>query len=173
MKTQAEQSKISIITPSFNQAQYLERTIQSVLDQNYPDLEYIIIDGGSVDGSVDVIKKYEKNIAFWVSEKDGGQTDALNKGFKKATGEIIGWQNSDDIYLAGSFEKISQVFNELPDTDIVFGDLVLSIPLFRFCPICTKVWRSAIRAAFGASGCSTRSGCWTPNIISPWIMSTF
>jgi len=83
--------KISIVTPSYNQAEFLERTILSVLNQNYPNLEYIIIDGGSTDGSVEIIKKYKKYLTYWVSEKDEGQSDAINKGFEKSTGEILAW----------------------------------------------------------------------------------
>ncbi len=90
--------KISIVTPSFNHAQFLEETILSVITQNYPNLEYVIIDGGSTDGSVDIIKKYEKHLTYWVSEPDNGHGDALNKGFAKSTGEIMAWINSDDKY---------------------------------------------------------------------------
>jgi len=115
--------KISIVTPSYNQAQFLERTILSVLNQNYPNLEYIIIDGGSTDGSVEIIKKYEKYISYWVSEKDRGQSHALNKGFEKATGELVGWQNSDDIYLPGAFKKVIEVFKNKPDYDVYFGNV--------------------------------------------------
>lgn len=114
--------KISIITPSFNQAEFLERTILSVLNQNYPDLEYIIIDGGSNDGSVEIIRKYEAWLSYWVSEKDAGQSDALNKGFARATGDIVGWQNADDIYLPGAFYEAAQVFVEPPDVDVVFAN---------------------------------------------------
>jgi glycosyltransferase involved in cell wall biosynthesis len=113
--------KISIVTPSLNQDQFLEKTILSVLNQNYPNLEYIIIDGGSTDGSVDIIKKYKKYIDYWVSEPDEGQSEALNKGFKLCTGEIVGWQNSDDTYLPGSFEIAANMFSE--DIDVIYGNI--------------------------------------------------
>lgn len=91
--------KISIVTPSFNQGQYIEETIRSILLQGYPNLEYIVIDGGSTDGAVDVIRKYEKWLTYWVSEPDKGQADAINKGLERCTGEIFNWINSDDILL--------------------------------------------------------------------------
>lgn len=90
-------SKITVVTPNYNQARFLEHTIQSVLSQNYPNLEYIIIDGGSTDGSVDIIKKYTDKLHFWVSEKDSGMYEAIQKGFSKSTGEIMTYINSDDI----------------------------------------------------------------------------
>jgi len=114
--------KISIVVPSYNQSQFLERTILSILNQNYPNLEFIIIDGASTDGSVEIIKKYEKYLTYWASKKDKGQSDALNKGFKRATGEIVGWQNSDDIYLPGVFYKVIQSFKENPKVDIIYGN---------------------------------------------------
>jgi len=114
--------KISIITPSYNQGEFLERSILSVLNQNYPNLEFIIIDGGSNDGSVEIIKKYAKYLAYWVSEKDKGQSDALNKGFVRTKGEIVGWQNSDDIYLPGAFLKVAQFFKQNPKIDIIYGN---------------------------------------------------
>lgn len=104
--------KISIVTPSYNQGQFLEETIQSVLNQDYPNIEYIIIDGGSTDNSVEIIKKYEDRLTCWVSEPDKGMTHALNKGFRKATGEILNWINSDDYFLSGAFHAAAKGFNE-------------------------------------------------------------
>ncbi len=98
--------KVSIVTPSFNQGQFIEETIRSVLLQGYPNLEYIIIDGGSTDNTIDIIKKYEKHITYWVSEPDKGQSDAINKGFNIATGQIFGWMNSDDYFTQGAIQSI-------------------------------------------------------------------
>jgi glycosyltransferase involved in cell wall biosynthesis len=117
--------KISIITPSFNQDKYIEETIRSVLLQGYPNLEYIIIDGGSKDGSVDIIKKYDKWLTYWVSETDEGQTNAINKGFKKSTGDILAWINSDDYYLANAFNQVIEFININPSIDLFYGDLFL------------------------------------------------
>lgn len=107
------QPKISIITPSYNQGQFIEQTICSVLDQNYPHLEYIINDGGSSDETVSIIKKYEQGITSWTSEKDNGQSDAINKGFRAASGEIINWLNSDDYYQAGALPHVALQFEDL------------------------------------------------------------
>lgn len=106
---------ISIVTPSYNQAEFLEETILSVINQNYPNLEYIVIDGGSTDGSVDIIKKYAHHFTYWISEPDRGHADALNKGFAKATGEIMAWINSDDKYFPWTFNTIAEIYTEHPD----------------------------------------------------------
>jgi len=106
--------KISIITPSYNQAEYIEQTILSVLNQNYPNLEYIIIDAGSTDGTIEIIKKYENKISYWISEKDKGLYDAVYKGFEMATGEILAWINSDDVYLPNSFFTVAEIFKSFP-----------------------------------------------------------
>lgn len=103
--------KISIVTPNFNGGVYLEHTIESVLSQNYPNLEYIIIDGGSTDNSVAIIKKYESQLAFWVSEPDRGLYDAVQKGFEKSTGEIMAWINSDDLYHPKALLTVAEIFN--------------------------------------------------------------
>jgi glycosyltransferase involved in cell wall biosynthesis len=114
--------KVTIITPSFNQVDYLEATIQSVLAQTYPNIEYFVIDGGSTDGSVDVIRAYQHELSGWVSEKDRGQTDAINKGFNMATGEIIAWLNSDDTYYPDAVEKAVAFLNSHPNVGLVYGD---------------------------------------------------
>ena len=115
--------KLTVVTPSYNQVQYLERTILSVLNQQYPNLEYFIIDGGSTDGSVDIIKKYEPYLAGWVSEKDRGQTDAINKGFRRATGDYVAFQNSDDVFAPDAFARVAEAWRKAPATDVFFGDM--------------------------------------------------
>ena len=117
--------KITIVTPSFNQSKFLERTIISVLNQNYPNMEYIIIDGGSTDGSVDIIKKYEKYLTFWCSEKDKGQSDAINKGFEHGTGEIYAYLNSDDLFLPGTLQYIAEAFKSNKNYDLIYGSIYI------------------------------------------------
>lgn len=113
--------KISIVTTSFNQGHYLEETILSVINQQYPNLEYIIIDGGSTDNSVEIIKKYEKHLAYWVSEKDNGMYEGVQKGFEKSTGEIMAWINSDDWYHKKTFFVVSEIFTRFPFIDWIQG----------------------------------------------------
>ncbi len=113
--------KISIVTVNLNNARFLEKTIQSVLNQGYPNLEYIIIDGGSSDGSVEIIRKYQSRLAYWKSEKDEGYGFALQKGFNKSTGEIMAWLNSDDIYLPNSLFTVAEMFNASPQVKWITG----------------------------------------------------
>ena len=113
--------KISIVTPNYNGAEYLEETILSVLNQNYPNLEYIIIDGGSSDNSLEIIKRYQSKLAYWVSEPDNGLYDAIQKGFDKTTGEIMAWINSDDMYVEGSFSIVSEIFLNFKQVNWLLG----------------------------------------------------
>jgi glycosyltransferase involved in cell wall biosynthesis len=134
---------VSIVTPSFNQARYLEQTMRSVMEQDYPNIEYIVIDGASKDGSVDIIQRYalesgsllpenqkqasgfqKHSIAYWVSEKDSGQAEAINKGLSRATGEIVAWLNSDDYYLPGAVSAAVKVFEANPEVALVYGDML-------------------------------------------------
>ena len=107
--------RISIVTPSFNQARFLDHTLRSVLDQNYPNLEYVVIDGGSTDGSVDIIKHHAPRLAYWLSEPDHGHGHALNKGFQRTTGEIMAWLNSDDLYFPWTLQTVAEIFSAHPD----------------------------------------------------------
>jgi len=113
---------VSIVTPSYNQKNFLEDTILSVLDQDYPALEYFVIDGGSTDGSVEIINKYADRLAGWVSEPDQGQTEAINKGFARSQGEIMAWLNSDDLYHPGAVRSAVEFFQKNPGIGLVYGD---------------------------------------------------
>ena len=134
--------KISIVTPVFNQVRYIEETIKSILDQGYPNLEYIIIDGGSTDGTVDIIKKYESQLAYWVSEPDHGLYDALQKGFDHSTGDIMAWLNADDLYVNGCLKNVANVFENHKEINWLTGththcdsngNILYNWPGRRFC----------------------------------------
>jgi glycosyltransferase involved in cell wall biosynthesis len=113
--------RITIVTPSLNQAAFLERTIRSVIEQDYPEIEYLVFDGGSTDGSVEILRRYADGIAYWESTPDRGQSHAVNKGFERATGEIVGWINSDDYYLPGALAAAAAAFEADPRAAWVCG----------------------------------------------------
>ncbi|MBI2061767.1 MAG: glycosyltransferase [Nitrospirae bacterium] len=115
---------ISIVTPSKNHGRFVEETIRSVLEQDYPHVEYMVLDGGSKDGTVDVIRRYQDRLAYWVSEPDGGQTDAINKGFARAKGEFLMWLNSDDFLLPGALRAVAEGFSSDPEVGIIHGDAI-------------------------------------------------
>jgi len=139
---------ITIVTPSLNQAKYLPETIESVLNQGYPHLEYIIVDGGSTDGSVEIIKKYQRHLAYWASETDSGQSEAINKGFRKATGVLFNWINSDDLLFPGALRRIGEAFARNPTSGLIVGDHGCCDPAGRI------IWVSAVssRAAMSLAG---------------------
>ena len=114
--------RVSIVTPSYNHGQFIEETIRSVLLQGYPNIEYIIIDGGSSDETLDIIRKYEPWLTHWVSEPDMGQSHAINKGFARCSGDVVAWLNSDDEYLPGTLGIVGHYMEKNPAADIVFGD---------------------------------------------------
>lgn len=143
--------RISIVTLSYNQGAFIEEAIRSVLLQKYPNLEYIIIDGGSTDGSVEVIRTYEDQLAYWSSEPDRGPAAALNKGFQLATGEIFGFLNADDLYLPGCFRKIANRFSTHPSTDVLYGNGLMTDESGRLrMQIFSDLW-DLWRMAYGTS----------------------
>jgi glycosyltransferase involved in cell wall biosynthesis len=111
----------TVVTPSFNQAQFLERSIRSVIDQDYPDLEYFVMDAGSTDGSVDIIERHADRIDYWVSEPDGGQSAAINAGWSRGSGDIVAWLNSDDHYMPGALETVGAYMQAHPDVMVAYG----------------------------------------------------
>ncbi len=118
----------TIVTPSYNQDRFIEATLQSVLTQDYPHKEYLVLDGGSTDGSVDIIKRYADRLDYWVSESDRGQSHAINKGFARSRGDVLGWLNSDDTLLPGALTIVAQTFAAHPEIDLVYGDFVYTDP---------------------------------------------
>ena len=120
----SKQPTISVVMPSFNHEKYIERSILSILNQDYKNIQLVIIDGGSKDGTVNIIKKYEKYIDYWISEKDNGQSDALNKGFEVCKGDYFCWLNSDDLFLPGTFSKVVEIFKKNLLKKICFGDWI-------------------------------------------------
>ncbi len=139
--------KLTLVTPSFGQARFLERTIRSVLDQGYPNLEYVIVDGGSTDGSIEIIKRYADRLAWWVSEKDHGQAAAINKGLRRATGQIVGWLNSDDTLAPHSLHTIAHAYETYPNADLIYGHTCLidenDRVLRRLCAVQTNAYELA------------------------------
>jgi glycosyltransferase involved in cell wall biosynthesis len=131
MNSPTAQPLVSIITPSYNQAAYLEATIRSVLAQDYASLEYLIVDGASQDGSLEIIRRYADRLAWWVSEPDGGQAEAINKGFQHARGEILAWLNSDDLYLPGAIQSALDALRANPQAGMVYGDAITIDPSGR------------------------------------------
>ena len=117
--------KLSIVTPSFGQAAFIERTINSILTQNYPNLEYFVQDGGSTDGTIDVLKKFENQLSGWKSESDSGQSQAINRGFSQTSGDIMAWLNSDDLLLSGAINRVIDYFNRHPEVDVVYGNRLM------------------------------------------------
>ena len=120
-----ELPRISVVTPSFNQGAFLEAAMRSVLDQRYPNLEYLVLDGGSTDGSAEIIRRHESQLAYWHSRKDAGQADAIATGFAMATGEILCWLNSDDLFLPGALQFVGEFFRGHRRADFLYGNRVV------------------------------------------------
>lgn len=122
--TLPENPLVSIITPSYNQSRFLEQTMRSVLEQDYPNIEYIVMDGASTDGSLEIIQRYQHKLSYWESVPDKGQTDAINKGFARATGDILAWLNSDDLLLPGAVSAAVKQLQSHPEVGMVYGDTI-------------------------------------------------
>ena len=138
---------ISVVTPSYNQGRFLDHAMRSVLDQSYPCVEYVVMDGGSTDDSVDIIRRHERRLAYWASGPDGGQYDAVNKGFARTTGEIMGWLNSDDMYTPWALDVVATVFTQFPQIEW----------LTTLCPLIWDESGRAVRCANRYRGFSRRA----------------
>ncbi|AUC77998.1 glycosyltransferase [Nonlabens sp. MB-3u-79] len=166
MVDEKEYPKITVVTPNYNQGDYIEQTITSVLNQNYPNLEYIIMDGGSTDNSLAIIKKHEKELAYWVSEKDAGMYDALNKGFSKSSGDIMCWINSDDVlwedslfYVAKAFQNKIQWLQGYPSVINENGELI-----FQRAPVYSKYYFYLFRYIKNFSFIQQESTFWSRSL---------
>ena len=156
--------KITVVTPSFNQSGTLEDTILSVIGQCYPNLEYMVLDGGSSDGSLEIIQKYEEHLAYWVSAPDGGQTAAINEGFRRATGDILAWLNSDDMYLPGALAHVAAHLDPRR-AELLFGNCL------SFRPADLRAWGSDVRA--GASRHNLLLADYVPQSSTFWTRATW
>ncbi len=140
---------VTIVTPSYNQGRFLEATLRSVLEQDYPNIEYLVVDGASTDDSVDIIRRYADRLTWWVSEKDSGQSEAVNKGLRRAHGEFVGWLNSDDVYLPGAVSAAVAAFRSTPEAAVVYGDaLAINADGKSFNVMCARQYSLADLMAF-------------------------
>lgn len=172
--------KISIVTPSYNQGPFIEETIRSVLLQGYPNFEYIIIDGGSTDNTLELIRKYEPWLTYWTSEPDEGQAQAINKGFQHATGSWLAWLNSDDLYLPNALWRVAQTVNEHPDSHWMVGVTVLTdaalnpyghqSPTTRHPALSDPNW---VAGSWLDHVCTLHSGIFLPQQSSFWSQSAY
>ncbi len=153
-------TRISVVMPSFNQAGFIERSLNSVINQAYEGLELIVMDGGSSDGTRDILERYSDHLALWRSEPDAGQSDALNKGFQAATGEIFGWLNSDDLYLPGALHYVAQIFAAEPKVDVVYGDWLMLDERERILEHCPALPASRTRLITEGFFCNAQAMFW-------------
>jgi glycosyltransferase involved in cell wall biosynthesis len=148
----ADRPKISVITPSFNQGRFLEKTIRSILDQEYSNLEYIIVDGGSTDGSIPTIRKYESHLAYWESTPDGGQYDAIQKGFNRSSGEIMAYLNSDDLYFPWTLQVVGEIFAAFPEVEWLTTSCISATPPEAQFPLIFNRYNRSRRRFFETRG---------------------